>query len=65
MALNIKNERVCKLAAEAARKMGRTQVSVLEEALAKFLADLSTSEDHAAATARTAVGRPISRASSP
>lgn len=52
MALNIKNDRVCALAAEAARKTGRTQVSVLEEALTKFLADLTTDEDHAAAVAR-------------
>ena len=35
-----------------ARKTGRTQVSVLEEALTKFLADLTTDEDHAAAVAR-------------
>ena len=33
MALNIKNERVCRLAKEAAERTGRTQVSVLEEAL--------------------------------
>jgi len=38
VALNIKNERVCRLARDAARLTGRSQVSVLEEALEAFLA---------------------------
>ncbi len=40
MALNIKNDRVCALAKEAARRTGRTQVSVLEAALARYLDSL-------------------------
>lgn len=37
MALNIKNERVHALAREAARRTGRSQTSVLEEALRRYL----------------------------
>lgn len=37
MALNIKNDRVCALAREAAERTGRTQVSVLEAALTRYL----------------------------
>ncbi len=37
MALNIKNQRVCDLAREAARRTGRSQVSVIEEALERLL----------------------------
>mgnify|MGYP003379122869 FL=1 len=44
MALNIKNERVCRLAKEAAERTGRTQVSVLEEALEHYLAELASAE---------------------
>jgi antitoxin VapB len=40
MSLNIKNERVHELAREAARRTGKTQTSVIEEALARLLADL-------------------------
>jgi antitoxin VapB len=40
MGLNIKNERVHQLAREAARRMGRSQTSVIEEALTRLLADL-------------------------
>lgn len=40
MSLNIKNERVHALAREAARVTGKSQTSVIEEALVKFLADL-------------------------
>ena len=39
MALNIKNERVCRLAKQAAELTGRSQVSVLEEALEAYLAE--------------------------
>lgn len=38
MALNIKNPRVQELARRAAEATGRTQVSVMEEALERFLA---------------------------
>lgn len=38
VALNIKNERVCRLAKEAARVSGLTQTGVLEQALEAFLA---------------------------
>ena len=44
MSLNIKNERVCRLAKEAAERTGRTQVSVLEEALEHYLAELASAE---------------------
>lgn len=44
MALNIKNTRVCRLAKEAAERTGRTQVSVLEEALEHYLAELASAE---------------------
>ncbi|MGH3425128.1 MAG: type II toxin-antitoxin system VapB family antitoxin, partial [Nocardioidaceae bacterium] len=37
MSLNIKNERVHDLAREAAQRTGRTQTSVIEEALAQLL----------------------------
>ena len=40
MSLNIKNEHVHELAREAARRTGRSQTSVIEEALERFLADL-------------------------
>jgi antitoxin VapB len=38
--LNIKNEHVHELAREAARRTGKSQTSVIEEALEKLLADL-------------------------
>ena len=40
MSLNIKNEHVHELAREAARRTGKSQTSVIEEALERFLADL-------------------------
>ena len=40
MSLNIKNERVHALAREAARRTGRSQTSVIEDALLRLLADL-------------------------
>ena len=39
MALNIKNERVCRLAKQAAELTGKSQVSVLEAALEAFIAE--------------------------
>ncbi|HNV14244.1 MAG: type II toxin-antitoxin system VapB family antitoxin [Actinomycetales bacterium] len=44
MALNIKNERVCRLAKEAAERTGRSQVSVLEAALEDYLAKVSAAD---------------------
>ena len=52
MSLNIKNEHVHALAREAALLTGRSQTSVIEEALEKLLADLEHSP--AAIKARTA-----------
>ena len=40
MSLNIKNEAVHQLAREAAARTGKTQTSVIEAALRKFLDDL-------------------------
>lgn len=42
MSLNIKNERVHALAREAARITGKTQTSVIEEALERLLAEIGT-----------------------
>lgn len=41
MGLNIKNDHVHQLAREAARRTGKTQTSVIEEALTRLLADLA------------------------
>jgi antitoxin VapB len=43
VSLNIKNEHVHELAREAARRTGKSQTSVIEEALTRFLADLEDS----------------------
>ena len=51
MSLNIKNEHVHELAREAARRTGKSQTSVIEEALEKLLADLDYSPE--AVKART------------
>ena len=40
MSLNIKNERVHELAREAARRTGKSQTGVIEQALERLLADL-------------------------
>lgn len=42
MSLNIKNERVHALAREAARRTGKTQTAVIEEALEQLLATTGT-----------------------
>ena len=57
MALNIKNERVHALAREAAARTGRSQTSVIEEALERYLAEAvpSARRDRAEAV-RTLVG---------
>lgn len=46
MAINIKNERVCALVRRAAAVTGRPQITVLEEALERYLAELPTGTDH-------------------
>lgn len=45
MSLNIKNEHVHELAREAARRTGKSQTSVIEEALTRFLAELEYSPE--------------------
>jgi len=40
MGLNIKNERVCRLAREAAERTGQTQAGAIESALEHYLAGL-------------------------
>ena len=40
MGLNIKNERVCRLAREAAERTGQTQTGAIESALERYLAGL-------------------------
>lgn len=40
MSLNIKNPRVHELAREAARRTGKSQTSVIEEALERYVRDL-------------------------
>lgn len=44
MSLNIKNERVHELAREAARRTGKSQTSVIEEALTRLLDDITREE---------------------
>ena len=44
MSLNIKNERVHRLAREAARRTGRTQTSVIEEALGRLIDELDRAD---------------------
>ena len=45
MSLNIKNERVCRLAKQAAALTGQTQVSVLEQALEAVAVEDVVAED--------------------
>jgi antitoxin VapB len=45
MSLNIKNPRVHELARRAAQRTGRTQTSVIEEALSRYLAELDAPTD--------------------
>ncbi len=45
MAINIKNDRVCELIRRASELSGRSQVSVVEEALERYLADASSGPD--------------------
>lgn len=44
MALNIKNERVHRLAREVARRTGANQTSAIEMALERYLADLDADD---------------------
>lgn len=60
MSLNIKNERVHALAREAARRTGKTQTGVIEEALERLLRELgseSEEERRARAARVTAIAR--------
>lgn len=58
MGLNIKNERVCALAREAAAATGQTQTSVIETALEQLLAHhrIEQAAAHRKERIRTAVG---------
>lgn len=47
MGLNIKNERVHRLAREAARVTGRTQTGAIEEALVKLLREYAVDPEEA------------------
>ena len=47
MGLNIKNERVHRLAREAARVTGRTQTGAIEEALVRLLREYDVDPDQA------------------
>lgn len=49
MAINIKNERVCEMIRRASELTGRPQVSVLEEALERYLATTVDSGEEAVA----------------
>lgn len=59
--MNIKNERVHQLAREAAAKSGRSQTSVLEEALVRYLAELDGESDPARARRCEAVDRVLAK----
>lgn len=59
--MNIKNERVHQLAREAAAKSGRSQTSVLEEALVRYLADLDGESAASGARRREAVDRVLAK----
>lgn len=45
MGLNIKNERVCALARDVARRTGQTQTSAIESALEAYLRDLLAQDE--------------------
>ena len=47
MSLNIKNEHVHDLVREAARRTGKSQTSVVEEALRSYLDELGREQEHA------------------
>lgn len=52
MSLNIKSERVHELAREAARRTGKSQTAVIQDALERFLAELATDSEEQARQAR-------------
>lgn len=52
MSLNIKNERVCDLARQAAEVTGQTQVSAVEQALVRLLRDYGHDPQQVAAQRR-------------
>lgn len=47
MGLNIKNERVCELAREAAERSGLSQTAAIEQALSAYLRELTKDERRA------------------
>lgn len=47
MAINIKNERVCDMMQRASQLTGQSQVSVLETALARYLAEVQSAQEKA------------------
>lgn len=61
MALNIKNQRVCDLAREAARVSGKTQVSVLEEALERYLSEHEAANQERIAMRRARIDAVLAR----
>lgn len=52
MSLNIKNQRVHDLAREASRRTGKSQTSVIEEALERLLESLESPAQHEARRSR-------------
>ncbi|MGL4177459.1 MAG: type II toxin-antitoxin system VapB family antitoxin [Dermatophilaceae bacterium] len=52
MGMNIKNDRVHDLARQAAERTGKSQTSVVEEALSQYLAQLDRKSDEAEAQVR-------------
>ena len=61
MGLNIKNERVHRLAREAARVTGRTQTGVIEEALVRLLREYDVDPDQARTARSPRVSAPHRR----
>lgn len=59
MGLNIKNDRVCTLAREAARVTGRTQTGAIEEALERLLREYGADPEEAAIQRKIDLARQI------
>ena len=59
--MNIKNERVHELARQAAARSGRSQTSVIEEALVRYLAELDASSESTEARRRDAIDRVLAK----
>lgn len=65
MSLNIKNERVHELAREAARRTGKSQTSVIEEALVNLLREYDADPQRADRQRRLEIIRDVSLAWEP